>query len=109
MVEKVKYTLNLIMDTKEMTKEETIQGLENIESRAIDFPYMTASDWVAVAAAKRHLANSIEVKDVDLDDEIDKWICDAAITHEDCSITDIISTAKHFFELGLKSHKGDKL
>lgn len=92
-----------------MTREETIQGLESIESRAIDFPYMTASDWVAIAAAKRHLTNSIEVKEVDLDKEIEKWIDDDAITHEDCSITDVISTAKHFFELGLKAKEGNKL
>ena len=38
-----------------MTQEEIIQGLESIESRAIDFPYMTASDWVTIAAAKRKL------------------------------------------------------
>lgn len=45
------------------------------------------------------------VKEVDLDRAIDKWIDDAAITHEDCSISDVISTAKHFFELGLKAKK----
>lgn len=39
-----------------MTPEEIIQGLESIESRAIDFPYMTASDWVTIAAAKRQLS-----------------------------------------------------
>ncbi len=69
-----------------MTREETIQGLENIESRAIDFPYMTASDWVAIAAAKRHLTNSIEVKEVGmsvLDNgnmPIERWkeACEAA-------------------------------
>lgn len=38
-----------------MKKEEIIEGLQNIESRAIDFPYMTASDWVVIAAAKRKL------------------------------------------------------
>ena len=38
-----------------MTREEIIQGLESIESRAIDFPYMSASDWVTIAAAKRKL------------------------------------------------------
>ena len=52
--------------------------------------------------------DTLEVKDVDLNDEIDKWICDAAITHEDCSVTDVISTAKHFFELGIqKAQKGN--
>lgn len=50
----------------------------------------------------KDVIDSIETKDVDLEKEIDKWICDDAITHEDCSITDVISTAKHFFELGLK-------
>lgn len=38
-----------------MTKEETIQVLQSIEDRAIDFPNMTECDWVAIAAAKRHL------------------------------------------------------
>ena len=50
--------------------------------------------------------DTLEVKKVDLEKEIDKWICDDAITHEDCSISDVISTAKHFFELGLKA-KGE--
>ena len=52
------------------------------------------------------IIDTLEVKEVDLEREIDKWICDAAITHEDCSVTDVISTAKHFFELGLKA-KGE--
>ena len=49
-----------------MTKQETIKVLQTIEDRAVDFPYMTACDWVAIAAAKRHLENSIEVKEVEL-------------------------------------------
>lgn len=51
--------------------------------------------------------DTIEVKDVDLERAIDKWIDDAAITHEDCSITDVISTAKHFFELGMQQLKNN--
>lgn len=50
-----------------MTKKETIQTLQSIEDRAVDFPYMTACDWVAIAAAKRHLENSLETKEVDLE------------------------------------------
>lgn len=38
-----------------MTKQETIQVLKSIEDRAIDFPNMTECDWVAIAAARRHL------------------------------------------------------
>ena len=48
-----------------MTKKETIQVLQSIEDRAVDFPYMTACDWVAIAAAKRHLENSLKVKEVE--------------------------------------------
>ena len=52
-----------------MTKEETIQVLQSIEDRAINFPCMTACDWVAIASAKRHLTNSVEVKEVDLEEK----------------------------------------
>lgn len=38
-----------------MTKEEAIKVLQSIEDRAVDFPYMTACDWVAIGSAKRHL------------------------------------------------------
>ena len=51
--------------------------------------------------------DTLETKEVDLEREIDRWICDAAITHEDCSIDDVIRTAKHFFELGINTRKGE--
>ena len=51
--------------------------------------------------------DTLETKEVDLEREIDRWICYAAITHEDCSIDDVIRTAKHFFELGLNTRKGE--
>lgn len=38
-----------------MTVEDVIKALHNIEDRSNDFPNMTDSDWVAIAAAKRHL------------------------------------------------------
>lgn len=40
----------------EMTIRETILTLHSIEDRAKDFPNMTDCDWVAIAAAKRHLS-----------------------------------------------------
>ena len=39
-----------------MSVEETVQTLHSIENRAGDFPNMTDCDWVAIAAAKRHLS-----------------------------------------------------
>lgn len=56
-----------------MTQEETIKVLQSIEDRATDFPYMTACDWVAISAAKRHLKNSINAKEVDLKKESLTW------------------------------------
>ena len=50
-----------------MTREETIKVLQSIEDRAVDFPCMTACDWVAIAAAKRHLTNISETTEVDLE------------------------------------------
>lgn len=71
-------------------------------ANVIDYDY-----WNAKADAYRNvlviLNDTLKVKEVDLEREIDNWICDNAITHEDCSVTDVISTAKHFFELGLKA------
>ena len=71
-------------------------------TKVIDYDY-----WTAKADTYRNvlviLDDTIEVKELDLAKEIDNWICNNAITHEDCSVTDVISTAKHFFELGLKA------
>ena len=70
-----------------------------------------ADYWNAKADAYRNvlviLNDTLKVKEADLEREIDNWICDNAITHEDCSVTDVISTANHFFELGLKAQKGE--
>lgn len=50
---------------KAMTKQETIQVLQSIEDRAIDFPNMTECDWVAIAAAKRHLTEEPVSEDLE--------------------------------------------
>lgn len=75
-------------------------------AKVIEYNY-----WSVKADAYRNvlviLNDTLKVKEVDLEREIDNWICDNAITHEDCSVTDVISTAKHFFELGLRAQKGE--
>ncbi len=48
--------------------------------------------------------DTLEVKEVDLETTIDRWIYDAKILHEECSIYD---TARYFFKLGLKARKGE--
>lgn len=90
-----------------MTKEETIQVLQSIEDRAVDFPYMTACDWVAIAAAKRHLENLIEVKEVDLEKYYRNFLKEEWFESGRArTISEMMFfTAKHFFELGLKTQK----
>lgn len=55
--------------------------------------------------------NTIEVKEVDLEKEIGRWMDKLddkyCIFVDDYSIQDIKSTARHFFELGLKAQKGE--
>ena len=93
-----------------MTKKETIQVLQSIEDRAIDFPNMTACDWVAIAAAKRHLKNSLEVKEVNLDEEFNKY-CDNLylIDLENEPYAELFECAKYFYELGLKAQTNIKM
>lgn len=94
-----------------MVNSKIVAELEKCYNECLKRAKVIDSDyWIAKADAYRNvlviLDDTIEVKEVDLEREIDNWICDNAITHEDCSVTDVISTANHFFELGLKAYKG---
>jgi len=55
--------------------------------------------------------NTLEVKEVNLEKEINEWLLHGNITdtrNDDYCDDDIIETAKHFFELGLKvNQKGE--
>ena len=64
--------------------------------------------------------NTLEVEEVDLEKEINKYISDnffgsetmgffAARTKEEPNDIDIALCAKYFFELGLKTKKGEKI
>lgn len=78
-----------------MTKQETIQVLQSIEDRAIDFPNMTECDWVAIAAAKRHLTEEPVSEDLgDYAKEVLSW----EDSHEDWDRLIIRRTAHHFAE-----------
>lgn len=54
----------------------------------------------------RHLLDTLEVKEVDLEKEID-LVEDKYRGFESLSRADVIDVAKHFFELGLKAQKGE--
>lgn len=55
--------------------------------------------------------DTLEVKEVDLEKELDEWIKYGPHTNYPwCTIPDAIKiTAEHFFELGLKAQKGKKV
>ena len=55
--------------------------------------------------------NTLEVKEVDLEKELDEWIKYGPHTNYPwCTIPDAIKiTAEYFFELGLKARKENKL
>ena len=104
-----------------MTKQETMQVLQSIEDRAVDFPNMTECDWVAIAAAKRHLENSIEVKNVDLE-LITGWfdhiaqIADDRMTLTNQRMTDahaldeikcLARNSSEFIKMHYKAQKGE--
>ena len=85
-----------------MMNNKIVAEIEKCYNECLKRAKITDSDyWNAKAEAYRNvlviLDDTIEVKEVELEREIDNWICDNAITHEDCSVTDVISTAKHFF------------
>ena len=93
---------------KLIDKDKIVAEIEKCYNECLKRAKFTDFDyWNAKADAYRNVLvifnDTLKVKEVDLESKIDNWICDNAITHEDCSVTDVISTAKHFFELGLKA------
>lgn len=54
--------------------------------------------------------DTLEVKEVNLDKEIENWLVHGHIAdtrYNDYDDNDIESTAKHFYELGLNTRKGE--
>ena len=52
--------------------------------------------------------DTLETKEVDLDEEVDKWYDnEASKEFENVLYKDIEKCAKHFYELGLKAQKGE--
>lgn len=90
------------MENKVMTKEETIQVLQSIEDRAIYFPNMTACDWVAISAAKRHLANSLNDMDI-----IASWFDHIAKISADDEIKALANDSSQFIKMHYKAQKGE--
>lgn len=63
--------------------------------------------YTALESFKRYI-DTLEVKEVDLDNEIDKEI-ETRWRGEYLFTSKFRESAKHFFELGLKAQKGEKV
>lgn len=65
------------------------------------------SDGVLIAKSVfdsvKNVINTLEVKEVDFDAEVEDYIENTSFTTYDLEDCDIKMTAKHFFELGIKA------
>lgn len=52
----------------------------------------------------RQVLDTLEVKEVDLEEKLFKWLCDNC---DDAGYFNRLELAKYFFELGLKTQKGE--
>ena len=75
-------------------------GTGNLES----LEYEEAEQLVLLA--KEELLKDLEVREVDLEKELDSMITPELKLHK--ALPSLFDVAKHFFELGLKAQKGDK-
>ena len=111
------YSFNIESELfNQLTKEQQKLWRKEIEQAVISGGEM----GVELARDMRYKEN-LEVKEVDLEKEINKYICDnffgsetigfyANRTKEEPNDQDIALCAKHFFELGLKAaQKGEKV
>lgn len=80
--------------------------------------YIALAERIATCINLLSFIDTLEVKEVDLKKEINKYISDnffgsqtmgffAARTKEEPNYQDIALCAKHFFEFGLKAQKGE--
>jgi hypothetical protein len=79
-----------------------------IEKRVNEYPCDNSEQDIGYHCALYEMGdflNSLKVKDVDLEEEVDLLI--KSSTWAMANREDFLRVAKHFFELGLKSQKGE--
>lgn len=102
---------------KLIDKDKIVAEIETCYNECLKRAKIIDSDyWNAKADAYRNMLtiiDSLEVKEVDLEKEINEWQgCEAFpegidITPLPKAMEIVEKTAKHFFELGLKAQKGE--
>lgn len=69
--------------------------------------YVAWSEHIATCGKIFSFINTLEVKEVDLEKEIQSWIEDTSVDGYGYYRDDVYETAEHFYELGLKAKKGE--
>ena len=88
---------------KGINEKAYMQAFLNSNDKRDSFGYKVQEDIDILSSI-----NTLEVKEVDLEKEIDKWYNnEASKEFENVLYKDIEKCAKHFFELGLKTQKGE--
>jgi len=98
------YSFNIESELfNQLTKEQQKLWRKEIEQACIS----GGDAGVGLARDIRYKEN-LEVKEVDLEKELDKWYnTEASKDFENVLYKDIEKCAEHFFELGLKAQKGE--
>ena len=87
---------------------EKIERIKSILGNPFCLNETAKASWVArkdVCEDLLSFINSTEVKEVDLEKELDSMITPELKFHK--ALPSLLDVAKHFFELGLKAQKGE--
>ena len=91
--------------------EKTEEISKDAADKAVDTYFKIHFDgWVTACRSILSFIDTLEVKEVDLEKELDEWKKYGPHTNYPwCTIPDAIEiTAEHFFGLGLKAQKGEE-
>ena len=73
------------------------------EMKVADVPKPLEQGWLNALSWMKKTIDSLEVKEVDLEKELDSMITPELKLHK--ALPSLFDVAKHFFELGLKAQK----
>ena len=93
---------------KLIDKEKVVEEINSILN-SYDPNEITSGRYALVKL--REFLDTLEVKEVDLDKEIENWLVHGHIAdtrYNDYDDNDIESTAKHFYELGMQGKENNK-
>ena len=89
--------------------EKILNEIHRLKEELDDYSALEGLDYIEsyINTLQQSLPSALEVKEIDLEKEIDRYYnIEAPKEFEDVLYEDIEKFAKHFFELGIKAQKG---